>query len=159
NFEESISSYKYALKHSRILEDAVSSLNEIANCFVDTNRKDEALELYRHMLRIAPHAAAGYYGYIASNTALDADDSVKLSIIKLLETGGLGQAKRMNLHYALGKVYDASKEYGEAFAHFVIANSLRSNSLQSRRASRKFAGEGVHTSECVESRAKVFTKE
>ena len=100
NFEESISCYKYALKHSRILEDAVSSLNEIANCFVDTSRKDEALEIYRHMLRIAPHAAVGYYGYIASNASLEADDSVKLSIIKLLETRGLSQAKRMNLHYA-----------------------------------------------------------
>ena len=47
------------------------------------------------------------------------------AMLRLLAAGSLCKCRTMTLHYLLGKVYDRCGRYGDAFAHFALANHAR----------------------------------
>jgi Sulfotransferase family len=103
----------------------LGALEGLADCFADTGRKDDAVFVCRRMIDFAPNHASGYGNLVNCEEGAGIPDQAIAAMLDMLATGSPCDCQRMGLHYSLGKVYDRRGLYGEAFAHFAIANAVR----------------------------------
>jgi len=132
-------------------DDRLRALGGLAGCFEDATRIADANNVYRRMIDLAPDETSTYYHFVASQEHVAPSDAIVRSMIEMLESGRLGDSCRMNLHYALGNVFDRCQQYGEAFAHFVLANTTRSRLVE------QFDEESLRKE--VEARIQIFGSE
>ena len=91
----------------------------------DAGRKDETVSVCRRLIELSPENAIAYHTLVNCQEGITLSNELTRTMLDLLSSRSLGMGKRMTLHYALGKVHDGCKQYGEAFAHFMVANDYR----------------------------------
>ena len=97
--------------------------NNLANLLKSQGNIEQAITHYEKSLQIDPRNVQAYYNLSRAQTA-DASDAEIGRMEKLLETPELAPAERVNVHFALGKIYDDLERYDDAFAHFRKGNEL-----------------------------------
>lgn len=118
--EEALALYR------RILErdpKNVAVLNNAGNILKNLGRMDEAVEHYQKALEIDPDHAPAYYNLSRSQVSRnEGNDTQRME--EMLKDESLDVARRINLHFALGKIYDDLGLYHKAFHHFEAGNAL-----------------------------------
>ena len=95
--------------------------NNVANLLKSVGLFDEAVAHYESALKIDPSNVQAYYNL--SRTRPAGDESAEIErMTKLLEKPGLGTIDRMNVHFALGKIFDDLGRYDEAFEQYRQGN-------------------------------------
>ncbi len=123
---EAMSCFEKALSLSATLSERIEALNGIAGSLTDNSRNEEANDVYRSMIALAPEKTLSYYYLVSSLGRVDPSDVLVATMLDKLVSGRLTRWNRMHLHYALGKVFDTSGRHAESFAHFMAANAIRS---------------------------------
>ena len=119
--EEAVTVYR------RILErdpKNVAALNNVANMLKALGRFDEAIGYYREALAITPEHTMAYYNLSRAAAAKPDDKAEMARMLELLDDPKLAKVERMNLHYALGKLFDDLGGGEEAFAQYAKAKEL-----------------------------------
>jgi tetratricopeptide (TPR) repeat protein len=125
NSDQAVGSFERALALGTNSGERLRALSGLASCCADTGRTDDAESVSRRMIALSPNAVKGYELLVNSRTCGSFPDDVTQSMVRLLGSGSLSRPARMRLHYALGKVCDSRGDFGEAFAHFALANGIR----------------------------------
>ncbi len=100
------------------------ALNNLGNLLKTLGRIDEAVEIYNKAIETNPDSTFAYYNLSRSKKADRSDDEEIKHIEELLERKETTDDHRVNLHFALGKLYDDVAEYEKAFHHFEMGNAL-----------------------------------
>ena len=85
-------------------------------------RIDEAVEHYQQALMVDPEHAPAHYNLSRSQFGSDEGELARMEA--LLGDPKINDDQRVNLHFALGKIYDDLGDYEKAFGHFVEGNRL-----------------------------------
>jgi tetratricopeptide (TPR) repeat protein len=88
-------------------------------------RMHEAEDAIRHAIWLKPTLTRAYWDLAAHHKYDSTDHEDVGNIRQQLQSTSLKEADAMNLHYALGKIYDDCKEYDKAFSHIDHANRIR----------------------------------
>ncbi|MBI3866838.1 MAG: sulfotransferase [Planctomycetia bacterium] len=131
----------------------VGALLGMADCIASEGRKDEAVALYRHILEVEPSEGLAYYGLVESRAVHGLNDPVVEQMRNALEMPTATPMQRTGLHYALGKLYDDARHPAEAFAHFALANHLRSARFPPGHLRM------AYETSAAEERVSIFTRE
>lgn len=103
------------------------ALYNLAGLYEELGNKEDAMKHYQALLNIMPYEAN-----VLSRISLcyQGQQSKVLvePITKALEINGLNTLDKINLYYALGKVYDDIKNYQKAFMAYKKANLLEKTS-------------------------------
>ncbi len=109
----------------RIEPDFAEAYNNLGLVYVDAGDMQRGMESFRKALELDPGMAASSLN-MSRARRFDEGDLPEISRIEaLLEDDGLADEVRMNLHFALGKMFDDCGHYDQAFAHFVQANRYK----------------------------------
>ena len=119
--QESEAAYRRALE----LEPEYAEVYADLGCVLGyQGRSDEAEEAFRRALALDPTLAKVYW-YLCSNRKYRSADNEDVSgILALLGSADLEESDAMQLHFALGKIYDDCKEYDKAISHYQYANRI-----------------------------------
>jgi pentatricopeptide repeat protein len=99
-----------------------STRHQYAAWLINQGRFEEALDLYRQMIRDNPVQGVAYYGILQAQKLQDA--SFYEQIASLRTNPKLGLFESMHLRYALGKAEDQRGDYEAAMADYDEANRL-----------------------------------
>jgi len=117
---EAESACREALK---IAPDSAATLVVIAEVRADAGRFVEAEELFWQALSIDPESVEALSGVVRVRR-MTAADSAWLAAAQRLAGGALTPQREMLLRYAIGKYYDDTKDYAQAFLNYQRANEL-----------------------------------
>lgn len=118
--EEALAIYRTILDRN---PNNVSVLNNVGNILKNLGRMDEAIEAYNKALEIDPEHAPAYYNLSRSQKSQgEGNETSRLE--EMLKDKTLDVARRVNLHFTLGKIYDDLGIYDKAFHHFESGNDL-----------------------------------
>ena len=95
----------------------------LANCEAMRGRFDAAEEAYRRTLELEPGSIEALHDFVAMGNRLD-DDAARGAVRELLHDRSRPVRERVAAGFALGKVYDGTGAYDEAFEAFALANRL-----------------------------------
>lgn len=96
--------------------------NNVGNILKNLGRMDEAVEHYQKALEADPDHTPAYYNL--SRTRVGSGEAEIEQMEALLKEPQVSPERRLNLHFALGKIYDDQGQYDKAFAHFQAGNRL-----------------------------------
>lgn len=88
-------------------------------------RMHEAEDAIRHAIRLKPTLTRAYWDLAALHKYDSTNHEDVGNILEQLNSANLDETDSMDLHYALGKIYDDCKEYDKAFSHIDHANRIR----------------------------------
>jgi tetratricopeptide (TPR) repeat protein len=117
---EAEASCQAALAIDRRCAPALSLLGELR---ADRGGFAEAEELFRQAIAIDPEFPFAFYG-IATNRKMSRDDGMWLEGVQALLGKPLALRHEISLRYALGKYFDDTERYDDAFANYRKANEL-----------------------------------
>lgn len=115
--DEAVEVYEAMLKTQ---PDAIAVHNNLGNILKNMGRMDDAVEHYRKALKLDPAHAPAIYNL--SRTQKGDAEGNREAMEAMLETPGISPEQQVNLHFALGKIYDDLGEYGKSFVHFKQGN-------------------------------------
>ena len=98
--------------------------SELGNVLGFQGRAREAEETLRQALRLDPTHAKTYWRLSAHRRYDSATHEDVSKMLALLLSPNLSEDDAMNLHFALGKIYDEAAEYDKAFSHYEKANRI-----------------------------------
>ena len=102
---------------------APDAMLQLAHLLRVTGKRDEAIDLYNHVIAVDPHCGAAYLGLAGMKTyrftAVEAE-AMKLALVKT----DLDQETCISFRFALGQALDQLGRYEEAFRNFAIGNAL-----------------------------------
>ncbi len=101
----------------------VEALSFLGELWADRGRFSEAEGLFRRAIAINPDFAPAYAG-IATHRNMTDEDAAWLTGASTALAKRLPLAHEISLRYALGKYFDDTKRYEEAFGHYRQANEL-----------------------------------
>ncbi len=96
--------------------------NNIGNLLKSLGRIEESILHYRQALELDPDHAPAYYNLSRAQVGSAEEELSRMEA--LLEDRHLAGERRVNLHFALGKILDDLGRYDEAFPHFRTGNEL-----------------------------------
>lgn len=88
-------------------------------------QSDEAASSIERAISLNPGMVAAWQEFATSRKFAPADQALIERIRTSLEGSHLTPFQRMSVHFALGKAYDDTGNYGEAIQHFDAANRIR----------------------------------
>ena len=104
--------------------DFVAAHNNLAIVLKDLGRIEDAANSFSRALEIDPNSGAALYG--VSQTRKFAADAPEIAAgERILGSANLDASDRINVHFALGKMYDDCGNYAAAFENFTAANRLK----------------------------------
>jgi len=106
-------------------KERLRALVGLAESFADSGRKDDAISASHRMIDLSPYNTVGYVHLVNCQQNVAPSDDAARAMLAMLTSKSTCTGCRMNLHYSLGKLYDSCGRYGEAFAHFTLANGIR----------------------------------
>ncbi len=119
--DEALESYDLALAAEPDLADAW--VNK-AIALAEVGRIAEAIELVERAIALQPKTAR-YYWRLAGLKALAPGDAHVRAMLDLVADPSRAEAERVDLHFALGRVFAGAGDHDRAFSHFLDANALR----------------------------------
>ena len=147
----------FALRQARDIPGAIEALqtairidpafaeahNNLGIVYMDRGDNERAMECFREALKLDPKMAASSLNMSRTRRFGEQDLPEIARIEDLLEAGDVSDAGRVNLHFALGKMFDDCACYDKAFEHFRQANRykcryIRFDAEHDRRWGAKF---------------------
>lgn len=101
----------------------VAALSVLGELHADRGQFSEAEALFRRVIAIDPEFPFAYYS-IATNRKMTRNEAGWLAGTQALLTKPLPLRHEISLRYALGKFYDDTEQYDDAFGNFRQANEL-----------------------------------
>ncbi len=120
-FDEALLHYTKALE---LKPDCVEAYNNIGIIFKDLGQFDEALSSYAKALEIKPDYAEALY----NASILDLfhiDDSVLAELNTIIVSKKYLSNEKMHAHFALGNIYNKSKNDQAAFENYMLGHGFR----------------------------------
>jgi tetratricopeptide (TPR) repeat protein len=118
--EEALAIYRAILERD---PNNTAVLNNVGNMLKALGRMDEAVAHYQKALAVEPNHVQAYYNLSRAQVATpDAAEVERME--RLVEEPGLTAEQRVNVHFALGKIYDDAGDYAKAFRHFRLGNEI-----------------------------------
>jgi len=105
------------------MPDNAAAHNNLANLLKTEGKIDEAVAHYEQALKINPRNVQAYYNLSRAQTT-DGGEKERKSMETLLKSDDLAQPERINVHFALGKIYDDQGRTDDAFGHYQKGNDL-----------------------------------
>ena len=106
----------------------------LANCYADSGRKEEAIELLRKAMSIEVANKAVVYMSLSSVKKFESVDDDDIRAMEgLLHDEPENVTQKQNncwLHYGLGKAYEDCKDYDKAFANFLAGAAIKKKDLK-----------------------------
>lgn len=96
----------------------------LGRSYMDAGRSAEAAAALENTISSHPEHAAGYF-YLAASRKFKADDPVIPRLQAFADKTGDEKSAAIALNFALGKIYDDSKQWDDAWRHYARANRLR----------------------------------
>jgi len=100
----------------------------LAELRADVGAFSEAASLLQEAVAKDPQSAQGWAALARMRRMTPADEPW-LSSVQSLLARGVPPQREITLHYALGKYFDDTQQYSQAFAHFQHANELSKHSV------------------------------
>lgn len=97
--------------------------NNLANILKSQGDIDEVITHYEQALELNPRNVQAYYNLSRAKTA-ESDDAEIERMETMLGRQDLSEPEQVNIHFALGKMFDDLGRYDEAFPHFETGNEL-----------------------------------
>ena len=119
--------YGQALRQAPGRAEVYGNLGHIAQTRGDHAK---ALQCFEQALELEPGFAGAYSGMANSRSFGPEDNQLITKIEAALARNGLSRKDKIALHFALGKIYDDSKRYEEAFTHYRAGNMLKRRTLE-----------------------------
>ena len=119
--EEAVSSFRKAVS---LMPDFAGAYSNLGLTLRQLGDFTGAAEEFRKALRLAPNLAEAWSG-LARTGRLTFREDEAVQAEAVLTAGTLSRSDRRHLHYALGKYYDDTEAWDQAFLHFTSANNLR----------------------------------
>ena len=121
-FDEALGALEKALS---LDPNAADARNELGNLYLDAGRFLEAAAEFRGALALKPTLTGAIWNLSRTRKySVDERDDIEL-FERTLRRTDLPDAKRAEVHFALGKVYEDCSEYDSAGSHYENANALR----------------------------------
>jgi len=130
--EEAVASFRAAIRLAPEFAGAHSNLGLTLRQLGDFSG---AAIQFREALKISPNLAEAWSG-LARTGRLTFDEDEARRAEDVLTQGKLNRSDARHLHYALGKHYDDSGRWEQAFSHFEQANNLRDAPASADAATR-----------------------
>ena len=127
DYEEAIRLYSESLKAGP--ENPLKLRLSIAYLQQIVGRQDESISSYRAVLSEAPTTGEAWWSLANMKTVKFSDEDVA-AMEAALETPGLRDEDRLQLHFALGKALEDRGEEQRSFDHYARGNALRSAQLK-----------------------------
>jgi len=121
NLEDARACFQRALEINPRYADAHNNLGFLLDAL---GRFEEATACYRQAIAINPAHAKAYMNLGRLKRYGDADRDEIARMEQLLAEGRLLRESRVDLHFALGKIYDDCGQWRRAFEHYEQANRL-----------------------------------
>ena len=105
----------------------------LANCYADSGRKDEAIELLRKAMSLEVANKAVVYMSLSSVKKFEEVDDDMRAMEGLLHDEPENVTQKQNncwLHYGLGKAYEDCKDYDKAFGNFLAGATIKKQDLK-----------------------------
>jgi tetratricopeptide (TPR) repeat protein len=120
-FAEARSSYARALE---LEPDCTQDYVEIGRTYQSEGQFEQAIAFHEKAISIQPNTAEAHYSLAMMRPPDHAEARVR-QLEKMLALEELDVGRRVALHFALAKIYDATSNYDAAFRHFKVGNDLR----------------------------------
>ncbi|WP_052177746.1 tetratricopeptide repeat-containing sulfotransferase family protein [Methylotenera sp. G11] len=125
NVDAAIDNYNKALA---IEPSRLSSLIGLEQAYQDDGKLDKAISICDEI--IATHGDSPK-GYLLKSGVLksQANDGIAENLLRFINQDNLDESFMVDINFALGKIYDDQKNYKQAFHHYALANSIKSQKL------------------------------
>lgn len=124
--DEAIASYRQALIHE---PDFAKAHHNLGVVFSELGRLDEAVACYRKTLALKPHFAETYKNLSAIVKYTEFNDDINAMEALYNKKGGT-PGERIDLGFALGKVFGDLMDYHKSFDYILEANRLKRESFE-----------------------------
>ena len=109
----------------RIDPEFAEAHNNLGIVYMDVGDMERAMACFREALKLNPRMAASSLNMSRARRFTAADLPEIARIEELVQEPDIPDEGRMNLHFALGKMFDDSAQYEKAFEHFLKANQYK----------------------------------
>jgi tetratricopeptide (TPR) repeat protein len=116
------------LERARALQPGVDDIPaSMAGLYIKAGQRDRALALIEPLLQRKPVSAGVVLAFAALAPALQRTQEAIGLLQSQLENTALPVPLRVQLHFALGKLYDSTEHYSAAFEQFRLGNDANTN--------------------------------
>lgn len=143
-------------KAASLDSNGVGALTQLGILFQVVGNHKEAGECFLKALDINPGFTAATHGLAQSRKFSAEDRNIIEKLERALATSGRSVKDKINLHFALGKIYDDCGQYDDAFAHYEAGNALKKQTVRfDRNAHKTYIDDviSVFSEEFINSRA------
>ena len=119
--DQAVAQYQVALS---LNPNSSDTLNNLGSLLVERGNVEEGAALFDRALRITPRKA-GIYHNLARAKKFEQGNPMVEAMEELCTGADLSIQERIQLHFALGKVYADVQQYQDASRHLVVGNSLK----------------------------------
>lgn len=120
--EEAEAAFRKALEIDPVFVKAIDSLAEM---YMQHGRHGDAIPLLEQAIALDPDDENAYFGLAGCKRFTPSDLPLLDKTEHYLSQTGADEEKQVELHYALGKIYDDMRLFDKAFSHYQAANSLQ----------------------------------
>jgi tetratricopeptide (TPR) repeat protein len=111
------------LKVVELKPDFAMAHNRLGGALRNEGRISEASDCFLRAIKLKPDYALAHSNYVSCRKFTVEDHDYADGLEVLLDKAETAE-DRLNLHFALGKIYDECKKYDEAFEHYAAFNKL-----------------------------------
>jgi tetratricopeptide (TPR) repeat protein len=106
----------------------LSSLEGLEHTYLETGRLDKAISLCDEIIAIDASRVTGYL--LKSRVRKSKpDDGLAEQLLKFTTQEDLSDEQKINLNFALGKIFDDHNNYSQAFKYYAAGNDLKNKKL------------------------------
>lgn len=131
NFEEAETRLRQAIELDPDSDELHKALGEV---LAKGGRFAEAIDECDRALGLNPLQVAAHYTAVRIRKCTEADRPRLRLMLNTLRDASINDAKRLFLHFTIGKLLDDLGEYREAIRHFDMGNSIRGRNTRFNRA-------------------------
>jgi len=130
--------YTLALEFNPECDDALLGLGHL---HMENGEMEKAEALFLRAIEFKPDNLGARIHIAQVKKARSGDDNFIALLAEEKKSAGFSENKMMSLHFALGKCYDDSKDYDQAFPHFLAGCRIKRSKLSYNPddAARQFA--------------------
>lgn len=125
NVDAAINNYSKALA---IEPNRLSSLIGLEQAYQDDGKLDKAISICDEIISTHSHSPKGHL-LKARVLKSQANDGIAENLLRFISEDNIDESSIVDINFALGKIYDDQKNYKQAYHHYALANSIKSQNL------------------------------
>jgi tetratricopeptide (TPR) repeat protein len=106
----------------------ISSLIGLEQAYQDTGKLKDAIRMCDQIISIDANQPVGYVLKTKVQKSKP-EDGLAEHLLKLSNNQELSNDQQIDIHFALGKIYDDQNSYEHAFNHYAIGNALKNKNI------------------------------